>query len=72
MNHSQVSAVTDTPSRVIATLTGIGNEFGKTRQTIARWIAHEGFPASQLPDHTWCTTMGLIEGWVSERQPGKT
>ena len=64
--------MTDTSpgNRVITTLADIGIEFGKTRQTIARWIKLEDFPASQLPDGTWTTTMGLIETWIDGRRPG--
>jgi hypothetical protein len=53
---------------VIVGLDEIGNLFGRSRWTIARWIRTQGFPAARLPDGKWFTTMGLIEAWTMERR----
>ena len=45
------------PAPVIVGLEAIGAQFGRTRRTIRRWIAPEGFPASRLPDGAGTTTL---------------
>ncbi len=52
---------------VIVGLEAIGEQFGRTRWTIRRWIDQESFPASQLPDGTWTTTQSLVEQWIQGR-----
>lgn len=54
-------------------LATIGSLFGRSRWTIARWIARENFPAGQLPDGTHATTLPLISAWLLERtqKPGE-
>ena len=55
------------PGGVIVGLVAIGKLFGRTRWTIRRWIATEDFPAAQLPDGTWTTTLSLIDRWLLDR-----
>ncbi len=52
---------------VFVGLDAIGELFGRSRDTIRRWIYHQGFPASQLPDGSWTTSLTLIDGWLMER-----
>lgn len=52
---------------VVIGLDQIARLFGRTRQTIARWIRHEGFPAARLPDGVWATTPSLIDSWLLAR-----
>ena len=61
------------PMLVIVGLDAIGALFGRTRWTVRRWIATEGFPASRLPDGTWTTTHTLIDRWLLDRvsDPGE-
>ena len=58
---------TPNPAPAIVGLEAIGALFGRTRWTVRRWIATEGFPASRLPDGAWVTTHTLIDGWISDR-----
>ena len=55
------------PSPVVVGLVAIGELFKRTRWTIRRWIEHDGFPAAQLPDGTWTTTLTLIDRWLVDR-----
>jgi len=48
-------------------LDAIGELFGRSRYTIRRWIQHQAFPASKLPDGTWTTSYSLIDGWLTAR-----
>ncbi len=48
-------------------LDAIGELFGRSRYTIRRWIEHQDFPASRLPDGSWTTSHSLIDGWLLER-----
>ena len=48
-------------------LDAIGSLFGRSRDTIRRWIQHEDFPASRLPDGSWTTSHTLIDGWLMAR-----
>jgi len=57
---------------VIVGLEAIGEQFGRTRWTIRRWIDQESFPASKLPDGTWTTTQGLVEQWIRGRMASAT
>ncbi len=52
---------------IIVGLDAIGAAFGRTRWTIRRWIEHEDFPASRLPDGTWTTSQSLIDQWLTAR-----
>jgi hypothetical protein len=52
---------------IIEGLDGIGAFFNRSRWTIRRWIASEGFPAARLPNDEWVTTLPLISQWVLER-----
>ncbi len=54
-------------SPVIVGLDAIGAIFSRTRWTIRRWIDHEDFPASRLPDGTWTTSQTLIDAWLQSR-----
>ena len=54
--------------RMIIGLQQIGEIFGVSRWSVARWIRHHGFPAARLPDGRWFTTMNLIEAWILERR----
>ncbi len=56
-----------TPAPVVVGLEAIGALFGRTRWTVRRWIATEGFPASRLPDGAWTTTHTLIDRWILDR-----
>lgn len=55
-------------TRPVVGLEAIGELFGRRRWTIRRWIDHEGFPASQLPDGTWCTDGLAIHEWLKARR----
>ncbi len=52
---------------VVVGLDNIGKLFGRNRRTIRRWIEHEDFPASCLPDGTWTTSYSLIDNWLLGR-----
>jgi hypothetical protein len=52
---------------VFVGLDNIGRAFQRSRWTIRRWIANEGFPAARLPNDEWVTTQTLIDQWVQER-----
>ena len=54
-------------SPIIVGLDAIGEVFGRSRWTIARWIQDEGFLASKLPDGSWTTTYPLIDQWLLSR-----
>ncbi len=58
---------TPNSASVIVGLEAIGAQFGRTRWTVRRWIATEGFPASRLPDGAWTTTLTLIDRWILDR-----
>jgi len=62
----------DTPLKatgfyVLVGLDNIGAAFGRSRWTIRRWIAEEGFPACQLPDKSWAVSQGAIDRWLANR-----
>ncbi len=62
------------PAGPVVGLDAIGALFGRSRYTIRRWIEHQDFPASRLPDGSWTTSHSLIDGWLMARatkQPGK-
>ncbi len=62
------------PAGPVVGLDAIGELFGRSRYTIRRWIEHQNFPASRLPDGSWATSHSLIDGWLMARatkQPGK-
>ncbi len=52
---------------IVVGLTEIGNLFGRSRWTIRRWIDTEAFPASQLPDGSWTTSLTLVDRWLMEQ-----
>ena len=52
---------------VFTGLATIGAVFGRSRWTIRRWVAHEGFPAAKLPNGEYATTPTLIDRWLLER-----
>ena len=52
---------------VFTGLATIGGVFGRSRWTIRRWVAHEGFPAAKLPNGEFATTLPLISEWLLER-----
>jgi len=54
-------------SFVVTGLDEIGTVFGRSRWTIRRWIAWEGFPAAKLPDGTWVVTLAAIDRWLTDR-----
>ncbi len=62
---------TQTPSQqvspIVVGLTPIGRLFGRSRDTIRRWIYFENFPACRLPNNEWATSLSLIDGWLMER-----
>jgi hypothetical protein len=63
-----------TPNGPVVGLDAIGELFGRSRHTIRRWIEHQDFPASRLPDGSWTTSHSLIDGWLMARatkQQGK-
>ena len=51
-------------------LEAMGAMFHRSRQTMARWIRTENFPAGQLPNGTYCTSPALINEWLRSRAPG--
>lgn len=53
---------------VLVGLERIGAAFGRSRFSIRRWIEHEGFPAAQLPNGQWWTSLQAIERWRAERE----
>jgi hypothetical protein len=62
------------PAGPVVGLDAIGELFGQSRYTIRRWIEHQDFPASRLPDGSWTTSHSLIDGWLmarAERRQGK-
>jgi predicted DNA-binding transcriptional regulator AlpA len=56
-----------TPVGPVVGLEAIGRLFGRSRQTISRWIKDENFPAAYLPDGTWVTSHSLIDDWLFAR-----
>ncbi len=56
-----------TPVGPIVGLDAIGRLFGRSRQTVSRWIKNEDFPAACLPDGTWITSHSLIDDWLFKR-----
>jgi hypothetical protein len=52
---------------VLVGLNAMGTAFRRSRWTIRRWIDTEDFPAAQLPNGEWTTTLSLIDGWVLAR-----
>ena len=53
---------------IVTGLEDIGAIFGRSRWTIARWVKSHGFPAARLPNGEYCTTPGLIDGWIMARR----
>ena len=47
--------------RSICAYVRIGNS------TFYRWHQVEDFPAMRTPDGRWCTSSGLIDGWIVTR-----
>jgi hypothetical protein len=52
---------------IIIGLDAMGELFGRTRQTIARWVRTQNFPAARLPTGEWMTTPSLIDAWILAR-----
>ena len=58
-----------TPEPLIIGLNDMGRLFGRSRQTMARWVRVENFPASRLPNGTYVTEPELIRRWILSRSP---
>ena len=48
-------------------LEAMGTEFHRCRQTIARWIRVEDFPAARMPNGDYITSHTLIDNWLLSR-----
>ena len=63
--------ITPTPrsqnGSILVGLDAIGRLFGRSRDTIRRWVYYEDFPACQLPDGSWTTSFSLIDEWLMSR-----
>jgi hypothetical protein len=65
-NEAMQRPASELPAVIIG-LEAIAAVFGRCRQTVARWIRTEGFPAARLPSGEWFTTLNLIDQWVLAR-----
>ena len=54
------NAFTPHGKAVIVGLDAIGQTFGRSRWSVARWIKWEGFPAARLQDGRWRCQTKLI------------
>ena len=52
---------------VVIGLDNIAGLFGRSRCALKRWVASDEFPAAQLPDGTYVSTVRLIDRWIAER-----
>ena len=48
-------------------LEAMGTELHRCRQTIARWVRVEDFPAAKLPNGDYVTSHRLIDMWLLSR-----
>ncbi len=53
---------------LIETSRKIGEEMGRSPQTILRLIKYHGFPACKMPNGNWATTKDLINLWIMNRR----
>ena len=52
---------------LIVGLTAIGAIFHRHRETISRWTREEEFPAAQMPNGTYITSLTLVDEWLRSR-----
>ena len=64
---AQLQEVEPSSKPLIVGLVAIGEIFGRHRETIARWVRVEDFPAAKLPNGTYCTSPSLIDEWLRAR-----
>ena len=64
---AQPQEIEPSPEPLIIGLVQMGKMFSKHRETIARWVRTENFPAARLPNGTYCTSPLLIDEWLRSR-----